>query len=179
MVPTLVARVRALACTMMRAPPHPLQPLTLWWYRACPATSYIVREPVRIAVHYLCGWFLIDLVASLPYDFIVGRGSMWGLLSLLRLFSLVKVETVEKRLTASLEMSPTSRLLLRLVKLFAYMLFIAHITACVWFLIAKQEDNPDASWIYLYGIHDASWEESLLSSYYWAFTTLTTVGCVR
>ena len=98
---------------------------------------------------------------------------------LLRLFSLAKVEKVEKRITAALEMSPTSRLLLRLCKLFAYMMFIAHITACVWFLIADREDDPENSWVYLYGIDQEPWEVTLLSSYYWSLTTLTTVGYVR
>lgn len=28
----------------------------------------IVSDPVRIAVHYLKGWFCIDLVAAVPFD---------------------------------------------------------------------------------------------------------------
>lgn len=28
----------------------------------------IISDPVRIAYHYLKGWFLIDLVAAVPFD---------------------------------------------------------------------------------------------------------------
>jgi len=97
---------------------------------------------------------------------------------LLRLFSLVKVEKVEKRLTAWLELSPASRLFLRLVKLFTYMMFIAHVTACVWYLIAFTEQDEENGWIHLAGIQDEPWSSSLLTAYYWSFTTLTTVGYV-
>lgn len=35
-------------------------------YVAC--NDEIVSDPVRIAYHYLKGWFLIDLVAAVPFD---------------------------------------------------------------------------------------------------------------
>ena len=31
----------------------------------------IVSHPGRIAVHYLSGWFLIDLVAAIPFDLLL------------------------------------------------------------------------------------------------------------
>lgn len=33
----------------------------------------VVTQPRRIAVHYLKGWFLIDLVAAIPFDLLVFR----------------------------------------------------------------------------------------------------------
>lgn len=34
-------------------------------------TDEVVSHPVRIAVHYLKGWFLIDLVAAIPFDLLI------------------------------------------------------------------------------------------------------------
>ena len=34
------------------------------------ANDEIVSNPKKIAVHYLRGWFLIDLVAAIPFDLI-------------------------------------------------------------------------------------------------------------
>lgn len=31
----------------------------------------VVSHPGRIAVHYLSGWFLIDLVAAVPFDLLL------------------------------------------------------------------------------------------------------------
>ena len=31
----------------------------------------VVSHPGRIAIHYLTGWFLIDLVAAIPFDLLL------------------------------------------------------------------------------------------------------------
>ena len=33
--------------------------------------SQVVSDPKKIAVHYLKGWFLIDLVAAIPFDLLL------------------------------------------------------------------------------------------------------------
>lgn len=33
----------------------------------------VVSQPGRIAVHYFKGWFLIDLVAAIPFDLLIYR----------------------------------------------------------------------------------------------------------
>lgn len=44
-----------------------------------PRTTYVnsndevVSHPVRIAVHYFKGWFLIDMVAAIPFDLLIYR----------------------------------------------------------------------------------------------------------
>lgn len=36
----------------------------------------VVSHPGRIAIHYLSGWFFIDLVAAIPFDLLlVGSGT--------------------------------------------------------------------------------------------------------
>lgn len=36
-----------------------------------PTKDEVVSHPGRIAVHYLSGWFLIDLVAAVPFDLLL------------------------------------------------------------------------------------------------------------
>ena len=35
----------------------------------------LVSDPLKIAINYLKGWFLIDLVAALPFDLLVAGSS--------------------------------------------------------------------------------------------------------
>lgn len=37
------------------------------------ANDEVVSHPVRIAVHYFKGWFLIDMVAAIPFDLLIYR----------------------------------------------------------------------------------------------------------
>jgi len=34
-------------------------------------TDEVVSQPSKIAVHYFKGWFLIDLVAAIPFDLLI------------------------------------------------------------------------------------------------------------
>ncbi|XP_065752652.1 potassium voltage-gated channel subfamily H member 6 isoform X3 [Phocoena phocoena] len=61
------------------------------------ANDEVVSHPRRIAVHYFKGWFLIDMVAAIPFDLLIFRtGSdetttLIGLLKTARLLRLVRV----------------------------------------------------------------------------------------
>ena len=35
----------------------------------------VVSHPAKIAVHYFRGWFLIDLMAAIPFDLVFGLGT--------------------------------------------------------------------------------------------------------
>ncbi|XP_026368294.1 potassium voltage-gated channel subfamily H member 6 isoform X3 [Ursus americanus] len=57
----------------------------------------VVSHPRRIAVHYFKGWFLIDMVAAIPFDLLIFRSgsdettTLIGLLKTARLLRLVRV----------------------------------------------------------------------------------------
>ena len=55
-------------------------------------------------------------------------------------------------------------------------IFIVHLMACFWFLVAKFEDFDYTSWVVQSGIRDDSDSYQYLVSVYWALQTLTTVG---
>lgn len=43
----------------------------------------VVSHPAKIAIHYFKGWFLIDMVAAIPFDLLIFRSGSeevrWGL----------------------------------------------------------------------------------------------------
>ena len=55
-------------------------------------------------------------------------------------------------------------------------LFLVHLMACLWYLTAKIEDFSPDTWVVRDNINNASNIELYITSIYWTFTTLTTVG---
>ena len=43
------------------------------WLTVCILSLQVVSQSSRIAVHYFKGWFLIDMVAAIPFDLLIYR----------------------------------------------------------------------------------------------------------
>ncbi|XP_077303702.1 voltage-gated inwardly rectifying potassium channel KCNH7 [Lithobates pipiens] len=149
----------------------------------------VVSDPARIAIHYFKGWFLIDMVAAIPFDLLIfGSGSdetttLIGLLKTARLLRLVRVA---RKLDRYSEYG--AAVLMLLMCIFA---LIAHWLACIWYAIGNVE-RP-------YLIHKISWLDALgdqikkpynysdpssgpsikdkyVTALYFTFSSLTSVG---
>uniref|UniRef100_A0ABI7ZCV7 Cyclic nucleotide-binding domain-containing protein n=1 Tax=Felis catus TaxID=9685 RepID=A0ABI7ZCV7_FELCA len=89
----------------------------------------VVSDPAKIAIHYFKGWFLIDMVAAIPFDLLIfGSGSdetttLIGLLKTARLLRLVRVA---RKLDRYSEYG--AAVLMLLMCIFA---LIAHWLACI------------------------------------------------
>ncbi|XXQ38853.1 Cyclic nucleotide-binding domain-containing protein [Plasmodiophora brassicae] len=146
----------------------------------------------RIATRYLTGWFLIDLLASLPYSLILppnGAFSAIGAISqglkfprlTLRVLRMAKTLRARRaqRMFYDLEYNPlVHQGVVRGLKLFIMLLGAAHLSACIWYRVGYEAD-PDQSWL------DRSFNGEILSqpqtyqylvSLYWAWQTLCTLG---
>ena len=64
----------------------------------------------------------------------------------------------------------------RMIMVALSLLFMVHLMACVWFLVAKFEDFDDNCWVTYAGIYDDEDIYQYLASVYWTLMTLTTVG---
>jgi hypothetical protein len=64
----------------------------------------------------------------------------------------------------------------RLIYFILVFLMLNHITACMWYFVAKLEDFSPDSWVTRLGYIDSSNEEIYIVSFYWTLTTVTTVG---
>ncbi|XP_034046459.1 potassium voltage-gated channel subfamily H member 6a isoform X2 [Thalassophryne amazonica] len=101
----------------------------------------VVSHPGRIAQHYFKGWFLIDIVAAIPFDLLIYRSgsdepqttTLIGLLKTARLLRLVRVA---RKLDRYSEYG--AAVLFLLMCTFA---LIAHWLACIWYAIGNMERN--------------------------------------
>ncbi|KAK5890505.1 hypothetical protein CesoFtcFv8_014023 [Champsocephalus esox] len=149
----------------------------------------VVSDPAKIAIHYFKGWFLIDMVAAIPFDLLIfGSGSdetttLIGLLKTARLLRLVRVA---RKLDRYSEYG--AAVLMLLMCIFA---LIAHWLACIWYAIGNVEkpylehkigwlDNLGVSIGKIYNYSDPNSGPSIKDKYvtalYFTFSSLTSVG---
>ncbi|KZC08649.1 Potassium voltage-gated channel subfamily H member 7 [Dufourea novaeangliae] len=148
----------------------------------------VVSHPAKIAVHYLKGWFIIDLVAAIPFDlFLVGSDTdetttLIGLLKTARLLRLVRVARKIDRYSEY-----GAAVLLLLMATFA---LIAHWMACIWYAIGNAERptlKSKVGWLdilandtHQFYFHNNTGGPSIKSRYitalYFTFSSLTSVG---
>ena len=75
----------------------PSPPLSSPIHRSQKLGGIVVYDATRIAKHYLTGWFVFDLLTSVPFDLIVGLSVGWEddsstqLIQILRAFRMVKL----------------------------------------------------------------------------------------
>uniref|UniRef100_A0A8D2J8E7 Voltage-gated inwardly rectifying potassium channel KCNH2 n=1 Tax=Varanus komodoensis TaxID=61221 RepID=A0A8D2J8E7_VARKO len=145
----------------------------------------VVSHPAKIAIHYFKGWFLIDMVAAIPFDLLIfGSGSeetttLIGLLKTARLLRLVRVA---RKLDRYSEYG--AAVLFLLMCTFA---LIAHWLACIWYAIGNME-GKDIGWLHSLGGQigkpfnestshlGPSIKDKYITALYFTFSSLTSVG---
>ncbi|KAI1285958.1 Potassium voltage-gated channel subfamily H member 7 [Halotydeus destructor] len=153
------------------------------------ANDEVVSHPGKIAIHYLKGWFIIDLVAAIPFDLLLFGSTtdetttLIGLLKTARLLRLVRVARKIDRYSEY-----GAAVLLLLVAAFA---LVAHWLACIWYAIGNAERSTldhKIGWLdhlandtyQFYASDGESGGPSIRSRYvtalYFTFSSLTSVG---
>ncbi|XP_048846199.1 potassium voltage-gated channel subfamily H member 6a isoform X3 [Brienomyrus brachyistius] len=105
----------------------------------------VVSQPGRIAQHYFKGWFLIDMVAAIPFDLLIfcsgsdevcemGMPQTTTLIGLLKTARLLRLVRVARKLDRYSEYG--AAVLFLLMCTFA---LIAHWLACIWYAIGNVE----------------------------------------
>ncbi|XP_011297460.1 potassium voltage-gated channel subfamily H member 2 isoform X3 [Fopius arisanus] len=148
----------------------------------------VVSGPWKIAVHYLRGWFVIDLVAAIPFDLLLygyntdETTTLMGLLKTARLLRLVRVARKIDRYSEY-----GAAVLLLLMATFA---LIAHWMACIWYAIGNAERpslKSKVGWLdilandtHQFYFNNNTGGPSIKSRYitalYFTFSSLTSVG---
>uniref|UniRef100_A0A9J7YND7 Voltage-gated inwardly rectifying potassium channel KCNH2 n=1 Tax=Cyprinus carpio carpio TaxID=630221 RepID=A0A9J7YND7_CYPCA len=147
----------------------------------------VVSQPGRIAIHYFKGWFLIDMVAAIPFDLLIYRSvedttTLIGLLKTARLLRLVRVA---RKLDRYSEYG--AAVLFLLMCTFA---LIAHWLACIWYAIGNVERNGPSriGWLDSLGeqlgkpynktnpASGPSIKDKYVTALYFTFSSLTSVG---
>jgi len=143
---------------------------------------------------YAKGWLVIDLVACFPFNLVDSSGSMTnstgtgynGLVRLVRvprLYRLLRLSRLVKTLKSSdgcmsrlQDYFALKNSALRLFSFFMSMLGAVHLMACLWCFAPSLEGYSVDSWVVRLGFIDQENSEVYMAAFYWAFTTLTTVG---
>mmetsp|Transcript_17614 Transcript_17614/g.27611 ORF Transcript_17614/g.27611 Transcript_17614/m.27611 type:complete len:612 (-) Transcript_17614:717-2552(-) len=156
----------------------------------------LITNPKQIVLHYLRGYFFIDLIATIPFGYILTSSSFSvanklgklgrlpklikfvraaRLLKLLRVYRLhefiVKLE-VEYNIHHGYS---------RMVKIVTLILLVTHMVGCFWFLIGisgggDSSDSWNQGWVKRENLDLSPRWVQYISAMYWAFSTLTTVG---
>lgn len=155
----------------------------------------LIMNRKDIIKDYLKFWFWMDIIASMPYSWFIGPvvgGDASSnaykapkVLRLMRIFRFLKVLRLVrlaklKRILVKIEDYIASNTLAHIfvfAKLLALVFFIAHWTACLWFFIGDQGiDTHPVTWITNINLQNKGFTEKYVTSLYWAFTTMSTVG---
>mmetsp|Transcript_67300 Transcript_67300/g.179484 ORF Transcript_67300/g.179484 Transcript_67300/m.179484 type:complete len:782 (+) Transcript_67300:40-2385(+) len=151
---------------------------------------YWVRKHSRIVVHYLQGWFWVDLVAIFPYELVAAlvpqAGDASGKLRLvrtirtLRLFKVARILKMN-RLVQRYQFRISVRFAaLELARMVLSIVVAAHWMACIWGLVANlNAEGATQTWHDIIGGPErfaGSPQKQYLLALYWAVTTLTAVG---
>lgn len=158
----------------------------------------LITQPWRIIKTYLKGWFVIDLVASVPFQYVIGGNSASGtrmlrivrlarFLKILRLLKVAKVKKLLRRLEETTDTYFFASFMLRMSKVILWLTLLSHFSACAWYLVGKTSvpDNPGSdgpkSWIEKISpaIEDDDDDRVFmlyLNALYFSLATMTTVG---
>lgn len=144
----------------------------------------------KIFLKYLKTWLFLDIVACIPFNTVETDGNeksknLIKLIRLLRLYRLFRIFRLIKQfkktylpddqgnLKEGFELSPSASYLLQFS---AKSLIAIHVISCIWYFSARLHNFGPDTWVTKLNFSDYSTSDLYLRSFYWAFTTLTTVG---
>jgi potassium voltage-gated channel Eag-related subfamily H protein 7 len=111
----------------------------------------LIKTRSRIVQKYMHGWFTIDFITVLPYDFVelfapdaVQLLKVIRLARLLKLFRLLRASRIFLRWETKLGFQHSSY---QLAKLVAMLLFFNHWFSCLWVLAAGLKDDNSYTWV--------------------------------
>ncbi|KAL0841956.1 hypothetical protein ABMA28_014183 [Loxostege sticticalis] len=149
----------------------------------------VVSDSKAIALNYIRTWFVVDLLAALPFDLLYasdvysGAESTHGNVHLVKLTRLLRLARLLQKMD---RYSQYSALILTLLML--SFTLVAHWLACIWFIIAEKEieyhknEAWDLGWINNLAerlkvpISNISHSESYVTALYFTCSSLTSVG---
>nr|XP_026495137.1 potassium voltage-gated channel subfamily H member 8 isoform X4 [Vanessa tameamea] len=149
----------------------------------------VVSDSKAIALNYIRSWFVVDLLAALPFDLLYasdvysGAESTHGNVHLVKLTRLLRLARLLQKMD---RYSQYSALILTLSML--SFTLVAHWLACIWFIIAEKEmehhknESWDLGWLNNLAerlkvpILNISHSESYVTALYFTCSSLTSVG---
>ncbi|XP_060853806.1 potassium/sodium hyperpolarization-activated cyclic nucleotide-gated channel 2 isoform X2 [Rhopalosiphum padi] len=161
-------------------------------------SEQVILEPKLIARNYLRSWFFLDLISSLPLDYLflmfnqdVGEGiqilhagralrilRLAKLLSLVRLLRLSRLVRYVNQWEEVYFLNMAS-VFMRIFNLICMMLLIGHWSGCLQFLVPSLQGFPANSWVAINELQDANWAEQYSWSLFKAMSHMLCIGYGR
>ncbi|CAH2068590.1 unnamed protein product, partial [Iphiclides podalirius] len=150
------------------------------------AADEVESDPAKIAMHYLRGWFIIDLVAAIPFDLLLfgtNTDETTTLIGLLKTARLLRLVRVARKIDRYSEYGTAVLLLLM-----ATFVLFAHWLACIWYAIGNWERpqlQAPIGWLdalandvqaTYYNSTGPSMRSRYITALYFTCTSLTSVG---
>jgi voltage-gated potassium channel Kch len=150
----------------------------------------LIEDRKEIIKNYLKLWFWIDIISTFPYEvchryFSIKSNSLGSAPQLLRLskfYRLLKLLRLAKlkKIFADIEdyvNSETSSNMVLILKLVFLAFFIAHWTGCMWYYVSVLDSQTHPkTWVSVAYFETGSMSEVYVTSLYWAFITMATIG---
>nr|QQY02525.1 potassium voltage-gated channel protein eag 3 [Cryptocotyle lingua] len=112
-------------------------------------TGAVISDPTLIRLNYLKGWFMVDLIACLPYGLLnlfgeSDSGTVASLFNTLKVVRLLRLWRVIRKLDQYLKYVATILLIMILC-----FILLAHWLACVWYMVGMHDLQGDVyhGWI--------------------------------
>ncbi|XP_059060721.1 potassium/sodium hyperpolarization-activated cyclic nucleotide-gated channel 2 isoform X4 [Achroia grisella] len=154
----------------------------------------VILDPKLIAKHYLRTWFFLDLISSIPLDYIflifnqdfsdsfqiLHAGRALRILRLAKLLSLVRLLRLSRLVRYVSQWEEVyflnmASVFMRIFNLICMMLLIGHWSGCLQFLVPMLQGFPSNSWVAINELEEASW----LEQYSWAlFKAMSHMLCI-
>ncbi|XP_052755984.1 potassium/sodium hyperpolarization-activated cyclic nucleotide-gated channel 2 isoform X3 [Galleria mellonella] len=156
----------------------------------------VILDPKLIAKHYLRTWFFLDLISSIPLDYIflifnqvndfsesfqiLHAGRALRILRLAKLLSLVRLLRLSRLVRYVSQWEEVyflnmASVFMRIFNLICMMLLIGHWSGCLQFLVPMLQGFPPNSWVAINELQEAFW----LEQYSWAlFKAMSHMLCI-
>lgn len=147
----------------------------------------MVNEAREIAIRYIRGWFIVDVLSVLPFDLIVlfaeidasgaGAFKFVKFVRLLRLVKLLRVLRATRIIARWQARVGIKYAILSLGKYAIFVLILAHWGACLFAITARMTDG-EATWMdaYIGVVDDSTIRTQYIAAFYWSTMTVTTIG---
>ncbi|XP_054847427.1 potassium voltage-gated channel subfamily H member 8 [Eublepharis macularius] len=152
-------------------------------------SGQVIFEARSICIHYVTTWFIIDLIAALPFDLLYAfKVNVVSIVHLLKTVRLLRLLRLLQKLDRYSQHSTI--VLTLLMSMFA---LLAHWMACIWYVIGRKEMekkpfNWDIGWLHELGkrlespyygnttLGGPSLRSAYIASLYFTLSSLTSVG---
>ncbi|XP_052796902.1 potassium voltage-gated channel subfamily H member 2-like isoform X2 [Mya arenaria] len=155
----------------------------------------IILDPTLIAKHYLKSWFFLDLISSIPMDYIflmwdaeadfsqlfhAGRAlRMLRLAKLLSLLRLLRLSRLVRYVQQWEEFLAVAGKFMRIFNLICLMFLLGHWNGCLQFLVPTLQEFPQDCWVSIEELQEAHWAQQYTWSLFKALSHMLCIGYGR